>query len=166
MTVLPNRLADVPRRVEPLFDVRSLIPGRRPDGPLRRGAKQVRLVAVLPSIRLALQGATSQRHGIEERLPAGRAVAAEAHVEAVREADAEAGPCRVRLEVRGADGDGRGVVWGAGGVDGADEGRGLGGVEEGVVLGVAADADVGRGGEAGEVGEEVAGEGVGVGLVS
>lgn len=79
----------------------------------------------------------------------------------------DAGPCPVALEVGFPDGDGGRVVGGPVGVYYADEGGGLGGVVEGKVLGVAADAEDGIGvGEGVDVFDEVVGVFVGVGEVA
>lgn len=81
-------------------------------------------------------------------------VAAEAQVQAVGEFGARPGV--VRLKVGRADVDGGWVVWGSLRVDDADEGGLLRGVPEGVVLGVAADADEWLGaGDGAEVVEQV-----------
>ncbi len=67
-------------------------------------------------------------------------------------AEADVLPGAVRLKVGRPDGDGGGVVGRAGRVDSAIESEGQGSVVEGVVLGVAADADVGLGaGDAADV---------------
>lgn len=75
----------------------------------------------------------------------------------------DAGEGLVRLEKGRANVDGGGVVVGARGVIGAVDLRRQRGVVEGIVLRVAADADVGLAAyEVAKVGEEVVGECVGV----
>lgn len=111
------------------------------------------------------QGLARQWRGINQSLTSPSSLAAESHVEAVRKPDAR--PCPVALEVGLADGDGGRIIRGLVGVDDANEGRGLRGVVEGKVLGVAADADDGViVGYGVDVVDEVVGVFVGVGVVA
>ena len=160
--VLVEESLDGARAILPLRNIRTLTPVRRPHGPLGRRRVQIGLVAVSPDIQLAApESLAGQGHGIQQGLPAARPVPAEAQVEAVGKLDLLPGV--VGLKVRRSDGDGRGVVVGPRGVEGALEGVRQRGVVEGVVLGVAANTNVRLGaGEASDVVQEGVGKGVGV----
>ena len=99
---------------------------------------QVRLVPEFPVRQLPTggQGFAGELRGLDEGGVALGGVGGE--IEAVGEGDVR--PGGVGVEVGGADGDRGWVVGGSGWVDGADDGGGLGGVIEGVVLSIAADA--------------------------
>ena len=137
-TRLHHDLLHNPRLDDPLAHIVLLVPPHRPHRPLVRRDIQVRLVAKFPVRQLPTGGQSfaGELRGLDQGRVAERGVGGE--VEAVGEGDI--GPGGVGVEVGGADGDGGWVVRGAGWVDGADDGGGLGGVEEGVVLSIAADA--------------------------
>lgn len=156
---LLQRRPDLPRTIQPLRNIHTLVPPQRrgrAHRALGASREQVGLISILPDQQPSRQGLARERHGVEQRLPAGGAggVAAQPHVEAVRELGV--GPLRVRLEVAGPDGDGRGVVGGARIVEGAVQREGQRGVVQRVVLRVAPDADVRLGaGEVADVVEQV-----------
>jgi hypothetical protein len=158
--LLHQRL-DVARPVQPLADVGALVPAAGPHGALRARRVQVRLVAVFPRIQLAaLQGPAGQGRRLRQRVPA-RGRDAQGQVEAVRVLDPR--PGAVAVKVGGADAHRRRVVRRLARVVRPVDGHGQGGVVEGVVLGVAAHADVGLGpDEVPNVGEEVVRERVGL----
>lgn len=107
-----KRPDDAPRLIQPLLHIVGLVPRRRAHGPLGARLEQVRLVAQLPGRELRTipvrrgERLADQRDRADQRVVSGAAVLAQ--VEAVEVADV--GPCRVAVEVRGADRDGRRIV--------------------------------------------------------
>lgn len=139
--MLLNQGLDHAGAVEPLVDIRLLIPVRWPNRSLGRYRVQVWLITISPDVQLsAAQGLAGQGNGVQQCLPSARPVGAETEVEAVVEFDVL--PCVVGLKVRGTNGYGGGVIGRPRRVDEPFEGIRKGGVIESVVLGVAADADV------------------------